>query len=157
MKRQWTWNAICSKCKIEKDHTNFSIHSNGKPRTYCKVCLSLAGKKYRDTSGITKFREALPKEEKIKRSRVAMRKWRKSNLAYDAMRQRERTAQKLRAMPSWANRVKIKEIYENCPSGYHVDHIIPLRNSIVSGLHNEFNLQYLPALENIRKKNYYEA
>ena len=71
------------------------------------------------------------------------------------MRQKERRIIKNRAMPIWANRNKILNIYKNCPKGYHVDHIIPLKGKLVSGLHNEFNLQYLIAIENIRKKNYY--
>jgi hypothetical protein len=55
--------------------------------------------------------------------------------------------------PKWANRAKIREIYANCPEGYHVDHIIPLRGKYVSGLHIETNLQYLPAKENMKKHN----
>jgi hypothetical protein len=64
-----------------------------------------------------------------------------------------RKAQKLKATPKWADLDKIKEIYRNRPEGYHVDHIIPLVSSRVCGLHVEHNLQYLPASENIRKKN----
>lgn len=65
----------------------------------------------------------------------------------------KRRAQKLKATPQWADMDRIREIYENCPKGHHVDHCIPLNNPIVCGLHVENNLQYLPALENIKKNN----
>ena len=44
----------------------------------------------------------------------------------------------------------IKLIYLGCPSGYHVDHIVPLAHG---GMHAPENLQYLPAAVNIRKKD----
>lgn len=55
--------------------------------------------------------------------------------------------------PAWASIDAIAEIYACCPPGYHVDHIIPLRGKLVSGLHIETNLQYLPDVENLRKAN----
>lgn len=55
--------------------------------------------------------------------------------------------------PKWADKEKIKEIYMNRPEGYHVDHIIPLRGKLVSGLHTQDNLQYLTISENSRKNN----
>ena len=65
----------------------------------------------------------------------------------------KRGADKIMATPSWANLEKIKEIYKNCPEGYHVDHIYPLRSEYVCGLHVENNLQYLTAKENMEKSN----
>jgi hypothetical protein len=62
-------------------------------------------------------------------------------------------ASKLMATPKWANQIAIKEIYKNCPEGYHVDHIVPLQHPLVCGLHCEFNLQHLTAHDNLSKGN----
>jgi len=56
---------------------------------------------------------------------------------------------KYSATPPDVNRGLIRKIYENCPDGYEVDHIVALCNG---GPHHQDNLQYLPAMEN-RKKN----
>ena len=63
----------------------------------------------------------------------------------------KRRAAKLNAIVGWTNLEAIKEIYKNCPKGYHVDHIVPLQGKNVCGFHVENNLQYLPASENISK------
>jgi hypothetical protein len=52
------------------------------------------------------------------------------------------------ATPDDVDRNLIKTIYENCPAGYHVDHIHSLSTG---GAHHQDNLQYLPASENCRK------
>lgn len=43
----------------------------------------------------------------------------------------------------------IKLIYKNCPTDYHVDHIIPIAKG---GMHHENNLCYLPAILNMKKQ-----
>ena len=62
----------------------------------------------------------------------------------------------LRIVP-WTESEEINKFYENCPDGYHVDHIIPLKGKIVSGLHVLANLQYLTVEENLRKGNKFET
>ena len=57
------------------------------------------------------------------------------------------------ATPIWVNLPAIRQFYVDCPEGYHVDHILPLRGKLVSGLHVLENLQYLPASENLKKSN----
>jgi hypothetical protein len=73
-----------------------------------------------------------------------------------------RRALKLKATPRWANtpehRAAIRAFFKNCPRGYHVDHIFPLKawkkNGEGScGLHVLWNLQYLPDKVNISKGN----
>lgn len=65
----------------------------------------------------------------------------------------QRRAAKLLRTPAWIDRREIAAIYESCPEGYHVDHIVPLRSDRVSGLHVPWNLQVIPAIENLRKSN----
>lgn len=77
-------------------------------------------------------------------------------------------AQRLRRQrPAWADRDALLVMYETCPPGFHVDHVIPLKAQlreidpetghkfVASGLDAPGNLAHLPAAENIRKKNYW--
>jgi hypothetical protein len=87
------------------------------------------------------------KIEKVKKQ------YRKKNAHILNALKAKRKALKLKATPKFANLEKIKEIYKNCPKGYHVDHIVPLVNKNVCGLHVEWNLQYLTASANLSKSN----
>lgn len=68
-------------------------------------------------------------------------------------RQAKYRASKLNRTPSWAELKLIKDFYDNCPTGYQVDHVIPLNGKSVSGLHVLGNLQYLLKTDNLSKSN----
>jgi hypothetical protein len=72
----------------------------------------------------------------------------------------KRKAQKLRAMPTWADQGAINEVYKmariatrTTGQRHHVDHIVPLISKIVCGLHVHANLQILSESENTSKSN----
>lgn len=63
-----------------------------------------------------------------------------------------------RATPSWVDLREIETFYYEawCKTKetgipYHVDHIVPIRGRNVRGLHVPWNLQVIPAQENMRK------
>ena len=92
-------------------------------------------------------------ERNKERKQKQWREWYERNKKKQVIKAAFEKAEKLKRMPPWADKKRIREIYENCPEGYHVDHIIPLRGENVSGLHIPENLQYLTAEENLKKSN----
>ena len=60
------------------------------------------------------------------------------------------------ATPSWLTKafyLEAMRLTELTGVAHHVDHIVPLSNSAVCGLHVPWNLQVLTAAENIQKAN----
>lgn len=63
--------------------------------------------------------------------------------------------------PKWSDEAKVREIYLTCQNlnrmfpmlEFHVDHVVPLVNDVVSGLHSHTNLQILAGEENLSKGN----
>lgn len=150
------WNAICTICEQELPLSSFYTHSNGKPRKQCKTCHLARSKKWAESHPDKRLAQATKTREKnYNKCLEATRQWRKRNLQYDAFRAKLYRTRKQQQVPPWADIEKIKNIYLTCPKGYHVDHIIPLKGKLVSGLHVETNLQHLPAKENMKKRNHF--
>jgi len=81
-------------------------------------------------------------------------------IAYQRMWAIEKQNRIKSASVVWADKEKIKSIYkqaveisESTGVRHEVDHIIPITNKLVCGLHNEFNLQILSISENRAKYN----
>jgi hypothetical protein len=68
------------------------------------------------------------------------------------------------AYPLWADKTKIRAIYQEArariekdgPRSWHVDHIVPLNSRHVCGLHVHYNLRVIPARANLKKHNYFD-
>ena len=150
----------CTLCKEEKALTEFYNLSSDPNKYYsrCKKCHYENNKRNlilkKEQYSVSRKKWVLDnKEICLERSRV----WRKKNLKYDAYRAKLYRTRKSQQLPKWADLEKIKNFYLNCPKGYHVDHIVPLKGKKVSGLHIETNLQYLLARDNLVKRNFYEV
>jgi len=52
---------------------------------------------------------------------------------------------------------ELADVYRDCPEGLEVDHIIPLKNKRICGLHVPWNTQYLDRVSNARKSNFFDG
>lgn len=93
------------------------------------------------------------------------RRWEIKNPAYLCAKTAKYMARKKQACPLWltsADFFAIEQFYiiakEFSKTGvpHHVDHTVPLQGKNVCGLHVPWNLQVIPAVDNIRKSNKYE-
>ena len=93
--------------------------------------------------------------------RKACQVWARNNPAKTTALVGLRRALKRKACPAWVDKDQIKNVYEKARTltkqtgtTYHVDHIVPLKHELVCGLHVPWNLQIIPAAENIAKANH---
>jgi len=101
--------------------------------------------------------------QNIEKNRLKQRVRQKANLPIYAANKAKSYAAKMKRTPSWLSEDDlwiIKEAYHLSSLRtklfgfqWHVDHIVPLQGKTVSGLHVPWNLQVIPAFENISKNN----
>jgi len=170
----------CKECRIchrVKELSEYRIRKeSGKHRSECKECLAQKERDRRTENAETirqkdkeryyrniadvkirskKYREKNKESIKLKKSLYKKQNRHVCNAAHA-----RRKALKRNASVCWANQEHINSVYGKAKRfeawlgvSYHVDHIVPITNDLVCGLHNEFNLQILPAVDNIRKSN----
>lgn len=159
--------SVCIKC-ISTRHKNHYIKNKQKIRTAvnnykrnnskkCSEQLKNWVVNNRESSRRIKYRWY---KDNIQASKVCTVKWAKTNADKKRNTCARRRATKLKATPSWANNFFIEEIYDlaklrekHTGIKWHVDHIVPLKNSLVCGLHVEYNMQVIPAKDNLSKGN----
>ncbi len=123
-------------------------------REASKRCNQSEGQKARRRKHYQKHKERLLLESK---------QYSKDNPHIGAAACRKYQATKLNATPKWLSKTQLKEIqkfYEIArwySEPMHVDHIVPLQGKNVCGLHVPWNLQIIPARENLEKHNKLEV
>jgi len=124
----------CKQCnKLFKPDSN--------KKTFCSQSCAAT---YNNTVYVKRLKkEKPPKIIREKKVYTETKKKSKNVSAVQAYRARKYSA----TLPD-TDRKLINKIYEMCPNGYEVDHIIALSEG---GPHHQDNLQYLPAMENRRK------
>jgi thiol-disulfide isomerase/thioredoxin len=172
---------ICASCKLEKSVSNFRWNKT-RYESWCSDCKKIHRKEWYQKNRESELQKAkdyhkqtyhLKKEHKIKKTNewiknnpekykvYAKRCYEKNKLtifAYQALIR----AKKRNAVPKWFDSVKdeVQKIYiearkKTIETGipHEVDHIIPLINDYVCGLHVPNNLQVLTRFENRSKQN----
>lgn len=165
----------CRKCGEIKMLVDFKKNKNCKDgyEHTCLVCFRNRQKDW-ETSNPQRHRENQLKWQSENSERYAERKnawyernkeivfaqakqFAKDNPDWKRSATAKRRAQKLNAIPPWANLKEIRKFYKAAKEqGLVVDHIIPLQGKLVCGLHVETNLQLLTASENSKKHNSFQ-
>lgn len=159
------YSAHCRLCTKKYREENKSKLKNSKRNYYEKNKEQIA--KYRATQEFkNKNREGMIKrckkyiENNKEKRRSVANEWVKRNKSYACHIASKRRARRLCAIPKWANLFNIAQIYRLARLAtamigvkYSVDHVVPLVNESVCGLHCEANLKIVKLIDNISKNN----
>lgn len=157
----------CTFCKKAKPLTEFRKKLNGLTAR-CGTCLSERDRAYK-----ARNREAGSKRDRayyeVNKERVKERQraYYRDNAHSYKQNALQRKRQVRAHTPKWLNsdqKAAIKATYDQARDcevitgeAYHVDHIVPLKHSLICGLHVPWNLQVLPGDLNDSKGNSFDG
>lgn len=140
----------CGKCQQEKEYKFFYHDSrHNKLTSRCKQCMK-------------EYSVAYARDNPEKKKEWFGR-WLKKNYGKVLANNAKRKAAKRKRTPPWLTEEHHRQIeveyalavwcskVMNVP--YHVDHMVPLQGKTVCGLHVPWNLQVIPASDNLSKYN----
>lgn len=151
---------LCNNCKQLKPYNALAKPQMKTSGFFGKVCwdchniIQNASYKANPTKALAsaaKYR-ATAHGAQVKANATAI--WKQQNKGTCAAYTAAYTTAKLLRIPPWADLTAIQQVYQQAAEqGLTVDHIVPLRGKLVSGLHVHYNLQLLTGAENSAKGN----
>lgn len=158
----------CSKCRRNLALRFFSKCSARKDglQNYCKDCARVKTASWQELNAaqykklLRDWKAANPVDSG--RYYESTKKWRSKNphlsAFYNAWRRFVEAEQTIPLSEAQKNEMKLiyaeaRRITKETGVAHHVDHIFPLAGGNCSGLHVPWNLQIIPATENVRKSN----
>lgn len=145
----------CTKCQQTKPDEGFQwckdkrLTAGGRLSSWCKTCLCEKAK--------------VKQQQNKVRMYAQQKQWRDENReqwnANMSAAGKKRYCAKMQRVPCWADHEKTKAVYLKAAEfralgvDVDVDHIVPLRGDLASGLHVHWNLRIVQAADNRSKKN----
>ena len=162
--------AACVKCSLEAVQRYHAKHPEKRraqsaiDNNKCPEQRSAAHKMWREAN-VTHdaARKQAYRAANLEQVKLTYKRYYEANYPRMLAKRNKQHADKLQRTPSWLTADEhwmIEQAYELAAMRtarfgfpWHVDHVIPLRGKLASGFHTPYNLQVIPAVDNLRKSN----